>query len=77
MKDCNGCKHAKWQRTASGRLHPSGDGQCEFEVKMPVLPASMNWGYMFHRTTPKPSGGRINRREPLKDHCPCYERGKL
>lgn len=69
MKDCNGCKYANWRKTAAGRLHPSGDGMCEFPWKMPPLPASR----YFIGGAPKPSGGGINRREEFKDHCPHYQ----
>lgn len=69
MKSCIKCKHADWKRTDSGRLHPSGDGRCKYEWTCKPLPASMCW---IGRTTPKPSGGYINRREELKDHCTYY-----
>lgn len=28
MSVCVGCLYARWGRTKSGRLHPSGDGKC-------------------------------------------------
>ncbi len=71
MKRCNGCKHAKWDRTKSGRLHPSGVGRCVYPFKMPQLPAAMYW--LTIREV-KPCGGYINRREDLKEHCPYFER---
>lgn len=37
MKNCTHCKHAVWQKTAAGRLHPSGDGECGYEVKLPAI----------------------------------------
>lgn len=69
MKKCVGCRFAEWNRTKAGRLHPSGDGRCNFNTALPVLPASMFW-------IPKPciGGGYINRREEFRDHCPCYNR---
>ena len=71
MKNCTGCKFAKWNKTDAGRLHPSGNGQCVYEYKIPALPASMYWiGYH------SPLGGFINRRKELKDHCPYKETGK-
>lgn len=73
MKDCTKCKHADWFRTNSGRLHPSGDGRCKKEVKIPKLPASMKWGYGSYASDPSPMGGQINRREYLKEHCVYYE----
>jgi hypothetical protein len=66
MKNCTHCKHAIWAKTAAGRLHPSGDGTCEFP-----LPACMYW-------INPPSGGYINRREELPIDCPYFtwEEGK-
>lgn len=69
MKDCTHCRYAEWKRTKSGKLHPSGDGRCKFPYGLPQLPASMYWIGM-----PTPSGGWINRREELKQHCPYYAR---
>jgi len=28
---CLDCKFADWNRTANGRLHPSGDGRCSWK----------------------------------------------
>jgi hypothetical protein len=70
MKTCLGCKHANWKRTKAGRLHPSGKGDCMYQVKMPVLPACMYW--LTYR--PIKAGGSIYRGEEFKDHCLCYER---
>jgi len=70
MKSCNGCKFANWYKTASGRMHPSGDGRCTYEVKIPPLPASKYWSW--NRKGPDINGGHINRREELLDHCVCY-----
>jgi len=69
MKNCTHCRHASWNKTAAGKLHPSGDGHCTFPVKIPVLPAAFHW-----LTTPHPLGGRINRREELRNDCPRYDR---
>lgn len=68
MKTCIGCKYASWRRTANGRLHPSGDGECTYEVKMPVLPVSR----CFIGGPPEPHGGFIDRKREHKDHCECY-----
>lgn len=57
--DCRDCKFADWQRTANGRLHPSGDGRCTAPVKIQTLPKSMYW----IGTAPTPSGGYISRKE--------------
>lgn len=70
MKNCTHCTYANWLRTAAGKLHPSGDGHCEYEYKLPPLPASRWWGGI----TPRPYGGHINRRIELKDHCTYFAR---
>jgi len=73
MKDCTHCKYADWKRTELGKLHPSGDGRCQFVIKMPALPGAFYWPFSLSRV-PSPAGGWINRRKELKDDCPCYER---
>lgn len=69
MKSCNGCAFANWRKTAAGRLHPSGDGRCMKNIKIPELPQAFYWG----SHSPSPAGGFINRREALKDHCVYYQ----
>lgn len=69
MKSCVGCKYAEWKTTTTGRLHPSGDGKCTYQYKVPPLPGCM---YFIH--DPKPIGGDINRREELMSHCPYFDR---
>lgn len=69
MKNCTHCKYAEWQRTAAGKLHPSGDGKCEYPWKMPPLPQSMYW---IGRNPPTPNGRHISRKTELKDHCAYY-----
>lgn len=69
MKNCKGCKYAKWAKTKAGRLHPSGDGECTFVVKIPVLPASR----YYISGGGAPSGGYIDRNMELKVDCPCYQ----
>lgn len=69
MKDCTHCKHASWTRTKTGALHPSGDGRCTYQVKLPTLPASKYW-YL----NPSVAGGYINRREPLDKDCVYWEK---
>ena len=68
MKTCNGCKYADWQRTAAGRLHPSGDGKCTYEYKVPRLPLA----FYYIGGTPAPCGGHISRRRKFKEHCPYW-----
>ena len=69
MKNCTHCKYAKWNRTEKLRLHPSGDGRCQYPFKMPPLPQSMYW-----IGSEKPFGGYINRRKELNDHCAYFAR---
>ncbi len=69
MKSCLHCKYAEWNKTASGRLSPSGDGKCTYEYRIPQLPASMYW---TGRSDPVPCGGYINRKNELKNHCPYF-----
>ena len=69
MKNCTQCVHADWQRTAQGRMHPSGDGRCTKEVKLPPLPASK-----YFISPPTAYGGSINRRKELGTHCTYYTR---
>ncbi len=67
MKTCKGCKYAKWERTAAGKLHPGGDGRCEYPVTIQQLPQAF-----YFLGSHRPSGGRINRRDELNDHCAFY-----
>lgn len=66
MKNCAGCKHVEWVRTAAGKLHPSGDGLCGYPYKLPPLPAAKHW---LGSRAPTPLGGAVNRRKELNDHC--------
>jgi hypothetical protein len=73
VKNCTDCKHADWKRNAAGNLHPSGDGMCRYEYKVTPLPACMYWvGYSS--SPPNPSGGAINRRHELSEHCVYFTR---
>lgn len=67
---CLECKHADWQRTASGKLHPSGDGRCRWEYPEISLPVSMY--FVSFGKGPSPSGGHINRRHEWRD-CPQFQ----
>lgn len=70
MKNCTNCVFADWKRKADGKLHPSGDGQCTREVKMPELPQAFYWAF----PVPRPCGGYINRKRDLSDHCVYFAR---
>jgi hypothetical protein len=73
MKSCLNCTHADWNKTKSGKLHPSGDGTCVYPWKLPPLPASMYWVTL---APPKPFGWEISRKKDLKEHCVYFEREK-
>jgi hypothetical protein len=70
MKDCTDCIYADWQRTESGRLHPSGDGKCQKIIVIPKLPPCWHWAGC---SPPSLCGGHINRRQPLSEHCQFYQ----
>ena len=72
MKNCTHCKHALWKRTDAGRLHPSGDGECSYAIKVPPLPPAFVW----MNNGPRYWGGHINRREELREHCPYFARSE-
>jgi len=69
MKNCKGCKFAEWKKTDAGKLHPSGDGKCTYEYKLPPLPACKAWIHAIH---PYNKHGWINRKTEFQDHCPYY-----
>jgi len=71
MKNCTGCKYAKWDITKSGRLHPSGKGACQYKFKIPVLPECLFW---LGGIAPEPYSCRINRKRTLNDNCAYYEK---
>lgn len=70
MKKCLDCSHAVWDKTKTGKLHPSGLGKCLYKFKIPELPSSMYW----IGGNPHPCGGSIFRKEELKNHCVYYQR---
>jgi len=74
MKTCKGCKYAEWDRTKTGRLSPTGDGECKYNYKIPKLPVSM---WFSGRVEPSIHGGHINRKEELKEHCVYWQDERL
>lgn len=64
---CTECKHAVWERTKAGRLHPSGDGECTFEVEVRLPKAKYLIGGLAL------GGGLVNRRSDKWTECPCFE----
>lgn len=67
MKTCIGCKYADWKRSKNGALHPSGEGQCTYEVKIPQLPNAKSWS-----SKPYVSYGFISRKNSFDTDCLCY-----
>ena len=43
---CASCRHAEWDKTANGRRHPNGDGQCRYVPLDAPLPKCRTflWG---------------------------------
>lgn len=69
MKSCKDCGYANWYRTSSGKLHPSGDGKCEFKWKLPPIPQAF---YLLKSNSL--CGGYISRKKELNDHCAYFTR---
>jgi hypothetical protein len=66
--NCIGCKYAQWKTTKTGRLHPSGEGQCTFPVRIPVLPLAFHWlGGSLTLL-----GGFILRKRGWYENCPTF-----
>lgn len=57
---CLSCRLADWKRTASGRLHPSGDGRCRWKMPEITLPKAF---YYSSSGVPRPYGGHISRKD--------------
>lgn len=70
-KTCLNCALAKWDRTATGRLHPSGNGRCLWVMDKIAIPRAFYWLSSSQDYFPWPSGGWINRRKPHTD-CPLW-----
>lgn len=71
MKSCLRCKYADWDKTAAGKLHPSGHGRCKYPWKQTPLPASMYW---IGRIAETPCGGHISRKKEFSEHCVYFSR---
>jgi hypothetical protein len=69
MKNCLGCSFAVWDKTKTGKLHPSGHGVCAYKYKIPPLPGCKYW-----INAPCPCGGSISRKEELENHCVYYQK---
>ena len=74
MKNCTNCTYADWKKTAEGKLHPSGDGRCTKEVKIPELPKLPEAFYFLFE--PHISGGVISKHEELKADCVYFSYNK-
>lgn len=65
---CANCALAQWETTKAGKLHPSGEGTCRWQMPQIKLPKSryfLGWSGKMAQ----PSGGYINRHQPYTD-CP-------
>lgn len=72
MTDCTTCRHANWERTQSGKLHPSGDGRCNRLNAHPLdlrIPPAFWWQTPQDDHPPRPTGGHINRHRPTRGKC--------
>ena len=69
---CCVCKYANWDRTKAGRLHPSGDGFCQWKMPEIKLPIAFYFFTPNRNTVPDPHGGHISRNSEFDD-CPAFE----
>ena len=76
---CLTCKFAEWKRTASGRLHPSGDGKCTWTMPTIFMPLAA-WGFNYQldlktNAIKPPSNMPIDRNPGWAKYtkCPTYE----
>lgn len=73
---CLTCAHAEWRKTVTGRLHPSGDGKCRYEVTVPIPASTPTWGYGRQATdtsTITIKGGYIRRHGASRAICRTYK----
>lgn len=68
---CMDCALAKWERTKTGRLHPSGDGRCQWKAPDIAVSAAFYFSGYKRKALPEPSGGYIERKQPYTD-CPTW-----
>jgi hypothetical protein len=59
---CLSCNLAKWDKTANGRVHPSGKGTCGWKPPHILTPAAWRWED-YDRRQPSPMGGYIFRKD--------------
>lgn len=65
---CTECAHAYWRVTASGRPHPSFDGECTVKIApFPTLPKCSSWVVSVRNP-----GGWINRWSANHSDCPLF-----
>lgn len=67
---CADCKFAEWERAASGRLSPKGQGRCTW-LKVVRVAASA-----YGATTVTFKGGTIWRKDGPDVPCPVFERAE-
>lgn len=69
MNTCINCRFAKWDRTANGRLSPTGSGRCIWQMPELKIPKCK----YFHAPL-IPSGGHIDRHDLAHyADCPAWE----
>lgn len=66
---CKTCRYAEWKKTATGRLSPTGDGMCAYDVWHPVPCSTFVYDYKDGVVI---KGGFINRHRDI-NHCDVYE----
>lgn len=69
-RNCLNCVYAEWKKRKNGTLHPSGDGFCKYEIRLPNLPKCFYWVAI-----PIVGHGYINRHNQKID-CPCWKEKK-
>jgi hypothetical protein len=70
---CDKCIHADWLRTATGRLSPSKQGQCRWNLRVELPPSVTAWGLNVGADRVLViSGGYIDRGSELRRDCPAY-----
>lgn len=72
---CLTCKFANWRKTATGRLHPGGDGRCGWKMPAIAIPKAFYYSSTRDGSVPAPSGGGyIERKDATRTAgCPTYE----
>ena len=72
---CCSCVFARWDKTANGRLHPSGHGMCSWETRI-ALPysAPLVLPFMMPVFEIARTGGSIYRKSSEPVTCAVYQK---